>query len=883
MPLEPNTPLLHYRLLDKIGEGGMGVVWKALDTSLGREVAIKVLPGDFAADAERLARFEREARLLASLNHPHIAGIYGIHEAPGEPGQGSIHFLAMELVNGEDLSARISRGPIPVAEAVRLASEVATGLETAHENGVIHRDLKPANIRLTADGRAKVLDFGLAKAAESTGSGDISHSPTMTSAGTVAGMILGTASYMSPEQAAGQPIDRRCDIWSFGVVFFEMLSGKRMFEGETLSHTLADVLRAEIDLTRLPPDLPKNVRRLVERCLERDANRRLRDIGEARIALQDAIDNPEPDQEPEAELQTASAGDSRWPWLITALAVLLAVVAMTGIAMREDPAPEPVRRFTVTMPNSGNSRQGDGAAIAISPDGNLIVTRGGAGSDDILYMRALDQFEARPVEGTSGASLPQFSPDGRWLAFVASGEVKKVRVSGGASTTIGWYTAAVAGYHWAPDDWIYYPGQGQLWRSPANGGEPEQLSESESAQTMGYREPFAIPERGVVLCSTTSGRGGDEKRLLVLDLATKEMKDLQMHGAGPRYLPTGHLLFAQSDSVVVAGFDLETLEFTSSPVSVLARAWVDQDHVQLGIASNGTVAYMPRRPGETQALVYVDHAGKVEPVVQAGLPFSSLNDPRISPDGDRVAVTVESGIWMLDLLTQTTTLLTENGFYPVWSPDSSEILFTTTRNKTFDIYRVPVDLSQPEQLVLDVDNNMRTMDWTAQNVVVLREELAKKGMDLRHWSDLDDESKIVNLLDGDDDELAPIVSPDGNWVAYVSDYSGPDEIYVTSFPTAGARTKISNSGGNSPTWSPDGKTLYYLDGLQMMAVTLETEPRFRVLSREKLFEGEYVQYRWSRQYDLHPDGKRFIMVKNPPRGDIEVVTNWFDVLRNLED
>jgi serine/threonine-protein kinase len=699
----------------------------------------------------------------------------------------------------------------------------------------------------------------------------------------MAGMILGTASYMSPEQAAGQPIDRRCDIWSFGVLLHEMLTGKRMFQGETVSYTLADVLRAQIDLSDLSPSIPRPVRHLLQRCLERDPMRRLRDIGEARIALEDAIDKPDATEETGSTTTTPVSGGSRLPWLVAALGIGIAAAGLVWVSLRDRPPAEPTRRFTVTMPNSGNSRQGDGAAITISPDGKLIVTRGGAGSDDILYVRSLDDFDPFPIEGTSGARAPLFSPDGRWIAFITTLGLQKVRPSGGAAVTLGWVPGSTAGYDWASDGFFYYSTEGQLWRLPDVGGEAERLTNNDRTAGQGFGEPHAVPEAGIVLCSTRIVPG-IQANLFALDLRTKEIKDLDMPGADPSYLPTGHVLFHQSNQVVVAGFDIDALEFTGTPHAVLERTWVDESRMQLAVSANGTAVYLPRRPGDTQSLVYVGPNGEIEPLLSESLPFSRLNDPRISPDGNRLVVSVDNGaIWMIDLLTETSTLLTESGFYPLWSPDGSEIVFSTARNKTYDIYRVPVDLSRPEELLLDRENNMRTMDWTDQNVIVLREELPKKGMDLQHWSDRNDESTLETLLDGPDDELAPIVSPNGKWVAYVSDYSGIDEIYVTSFPVPAARSKISNKGGNSPTWSPDGKTLYYLEGLKMIAVAIETEPAFRVLGRESLFEGEYVQYRWSRQYDITPDGEHFVMIKNPPRGDIEVITNWFQELNNLND
>jgi len=874
--IEPGQQLLHFRIVEKLGEGGMGVVWKAVDTSLDREVAIKVLPATFADEAERLARFEREARMLASLNHTHIAGIYGIHEAEGT------RFLSMELVPGEDLSVVLERGALPLEQTLQIAREVAEALETAHENGVIHRDLKPANVRLTQDGKAKVLDFGLAKAYDPATASDPTHSATLTSAGTAVGLILGTAAYMSPEQASGQPTDRRADIWSFGVMLHEMVSHKRMFAGETISHTLADVLRAPIELDDLPAGTPQALRHLIERCLDRDKMRRLRDIGEARIAIEDVIANPDEGVAAALPLGDGSARVARrWPWMVTALAIVLAVVGFVWTPGTSPVPTEPVRRFAVEMPNSGNTRQGDGLAIAISSDGRSIVTRAGAGADDMLYIRSIGDFDPKPIEGTTSGRNPFFSPDDRWIAFLSGTNLHKVRSSGGASVLIGPTHAAPAGMHWADDGHIYSAYQGKVWKISVDGGEAKQLDSPDLVEPR-LELPFVLPGSKALICNTATapGRSG---RLHALELDTLKLKDLDMAGSNPHYLATGHVLFAQSERVFVAPFDVGRLEFTGAPVAVHPRAWVDQGQMQLDVSSGGTVAYMPISRGEEQALVAVDLDGKVEQLLPDGLPFVSLNDPRMSRDGRQLLLSVEGGaIYMIDLDTQTPTLMSESGFYPLWSPDGSEIIFASSRGDSFDIFRRPVDLSRPEELYLDVPHNLRSGDWSRQGVLVIREEIPGKGMDLRTIPEIGD-TTMAPLLEGDDDELAPVVSADGKWLAYVSNYSGTDEIYVTSFPETGGRLQISIKGGTSPTWAPDGSTVYYFEGTKMIAVSIETEPRFRVTDRRVLFEGDYVQYRWSRQYDIHPDGKRFILIKNPTRGNIEMVTNWFDELRKLTD
>jgi Tol biopolymer transport system component len=694
--------------------------------------------------------------------------------------------------------------------------------------------------------------------------------------------VLGTAAYMSPEQAAGQPTDRRCDIWSFGVILQEMLTGNRLFDGETISHTLADVLRAPIDLGEAPAELTPSIRRLIERCLERDRMRRLRDIGEARIALDDAISGSNHfDPAAAAEVAAEPSKLRLVPWVIAAAAVILAAVSLLKSPGETPAAVEPTRRFALEVPNSGNTRQGDGLAVAISSDGRSVVTRGGSGAEDMLHIRHMGDFEARAIEGTVNGRSPVFSPDDRWIAFIDATGLQKVRSTGGPPVFLAQFPSSPNGLDWAADGWIYYAHQGEIWRLPENGGESERLLENDLSANRGFGEPFMIPGTNVLLCSSRTGVGGSGE-LFVFDLESREIKALERQGTNPRYLPTGHVLFAQTDRVFVAPFDIDEMRIIGQANPVLDRAWVDQGEVQADIAENGTVVYLPNSRGETQALVAVNINGRVEELVPEGLPFASINDPRISPDGRRVMLSVDTGaIWMLDLDTQTPTLMTEEGFYPQWSPDGREVIFGSTRNKTFDIYRRPVDLSRPEEVVLDLENNLRAGDWTRQGTVVIREEIPGKGMDLRVWLDLDDPESLVSLLDGPDDELAPVVSNDGKWLAYVSNYSGIDEIFVTAFPEPGARHKISMKGGHSPTWAPDGKTLYYFQSNRMIAISIETDPSFRVTGREELFEGEYVHYRWSRQYDIHPSGEYFVMIKNPPRGNVEVITRWFDELERL--
>ena len=656
-----------------------------------------------------------------------------------------------------------------------------------------------------------------------------------------------------------------------------IVNGDRYAVAVAPNAVLADVLRAPIQLDDLPAGTPPAIRRLIGRCLERDKMRRLRDIGEARIAIEDAIANPLK-EDTVTSGSTAVASSSRLPWIVAGLALVAALVGFVWNPAEQPGSNEPTRRFALEVPNGGTTRQGDGKALAVSSDGHSLITQGGVGTEDMLYRRAFDDFEPRAIEGTLGGGIPFFSPDDQWLGFIKASEFFKVRLQGGAAIKLGRSSAAPNGVFWGHDDNIYFATRGRLWRLPSSGGKAEPLTSAPDGNAAErLRFPFLIPGTQILLC--TAERPGFSGQLFAFDLETRELKDLELPGSDPRFLSTGHILFAQLENAFVVPFDLNRLEITGSPQQVHGRAWIDQGQMQLDVSANGTVAYLPMSRSDMQTLMLVDLEGQERPLVPDGLPFISFNDPRISRDGRRLLITVEGGgVWMIDLDTQTPTLMSENGFYPLWGPDGSEIIFGTDRNESYDIYRRPVDLSRPEERFLDVENNLRSADWTRQGVLIIREEFPEKGMDLNVLGDVDDPTSMTTLLDGSDDELAPVVSYDGKWLAYVSNYSGTDEIYVTTFPEPGARLQLSTKGGSSPVWAPDGSTLYYFEGRSLMAVSVETEPRFRVTGREVLFEGEYVQYRWSRQYDVMPDGKHFVLVRSPAQGNVEIITNWFDEL-----
>ncbi len=854
--------LAHYQITALLGKGGMGEVYRATDTRLGREVAIKILPREVSGDPERAARFEREARTLATLQHPNVASIYGYAVEDGVP------FLAMELVEGEDLAQRLARGPLPLEDALNIARQIAVGLEAAHENQIVHRDLKPANIKIDPTGAVKILDFGLARAyaGDPGESGRLLDSPTITAAMTRAGVILGTAAYMSPEQAKGKTVDRRADIWSFGAILHEMLTGRQLFAGETVSETMAEVLKGEIAFDALPPHVPARVRTLLGRCLDRDPQTRLRDIGEARIALTGA------DQDDPAVGAPPGPGARRTPWIVAATCLIALVAVVVWHVTSRGTVPPRVLQFRLASDHPVTMRANEGRAVAISPDGMNVVTMGSLDDKPVLYLRRLDSAGAKPLTGTEGAQLPMFSPDGRWIAFKDPSGFLKLNLAGGSPIFLGAAAASLDGATWADDGYLYFANNRTVYRLADSGGEAETVYRDEEGTNL--RNPFALPGgRGLLLGAEAVG--GVRSRLVALDLATRKIKDLGVQGTSPAYLADGVLIFAQAGQVMGVRFDPDALEARGTPLPVLEGAWIEDGTIHLDAARDGTVAFLPASPDSRASILLVDRTGQAQPIFSGTLPFRECSDPRLSPDGKRLVVSSANyQIWILDLATETPTLVSENGFYPLWSTDGRTLFYGSTRNESYDLYRIPSDLSRPESVFLDRKNNLRTAAVAPDGTLIFREEIPGKGMDLEMWSESAPDS-VIGLLTGPDDELAPAVSPDGRWVAYVSSLSSQDEIYVTSYPQPSGRIQVSNGGGTSPAWSPDGDELFYMAGEAIVAVQLAREPTLQVRSRKTLFRGPYLQYRWYRQYDVAPDGQHFVMIAPPPRGDVDVITGWF--------
>ena len=682
MTLSDGKTLSHYKVLEKIGQGGMGEVYRAEDTNLSREVAIKVLPEQFTQDPQRLARFEREAKLLAQLNHPNIAAIYGFEEAD------DVRFLAMELVEGETLQERVAKGPVPVKEALEVCRQIAEGVEAAHEKGVIHRDLKPANVKVTPEGKVKILDFGLAKAFEDEiPAADISQSPTLTEEMTRAGVILGTAAYMSPEQARGKPVDKRTDIFAFGSVLYELLTGKRAFEGETVTDVLAKVLEGEPDWDALPKTVPSTIRFLMSRSLQKDPHKRLQHIDGARILIEEALTGA-------TTVSPIGMGSAvqftRLQWAMTGGLVALGAVT-TGLVfwiLMQPSAPEQrlATKFAITPSLATPLANTPDNDLAISADGRHVLYRANSETGFQLYLHSLDEFVDRPIPGTEGVSQrgsPFFSPGGAYVGFFEGGKLRKVSLSGGSPITLSDAQALGQYGSWSSDDTIVFSASGgpirQLYRVSASGGEPEILAtpDPDKGESF-YSAPHILPGGKAVIF--TISRGPDQSQLAVLSLETGEQKILIEAGRQAKYLESGHLVYAQEaiGNLMAVSFDLATLEVTSDPVSVQQE--VRQSNVaaaDFALSAEGTLVYAPL-DSDVQRLVWVDRKGTESVITQEGVSFGT---PRISPDGRQIAVAIsDSGqtqnIWIYDLESKSLRRLTFDGGGMVnWSPDSKWIIF----------------------------------------------------------------------------------------------------------------------------------------------------------------------------------------------------------------
>jgi Tol biopolymer transport system component len=875
--LTAGTRLGPYEITAQIGVGGMGEVWSATDTNLGRQVAIKILPDAFAHDPDRLARFEREAKTLASLNHPNIAIIYGLEKADG------IRALVMELVEGPTLADRIGQGPIPIDEALPIAKQIAEALEAAHEQGIIHRDLKPANIKLREDGTVKVLDFGLAKAMEPAGviSPSQTMSPTITApAMTQMGIILGTASYMSPEQARGQSVDKRTDIWAFGCVLYEMVTRRAAFGGDTVSETLARVLEREPEWARVPAATPPGVHRLLRRCLEKISKRRLRDIGDARLELQEAIDGA-PDL---ASMSQSGRPGTRLRWIAATTLVLgfLGGMAWQSITRPAALLPQDVVRFTVPL-SPGELFAVDGAyppSLAISADGRQIAYLARGPDGDRVFLRRGSESAAVPLDGTEGAVGPFFSPDGQWIGFASGGILRKVPVAGGAPQHIA-RAPNLAGAIWLTDDTIVYSPE---WRDAlfvvsAHGGEPRRLTTlNRQANEIEHIAPHVLPD-GTHLLTTVGtamslGQGVTSQHIEVVNLVTGQRRRL-VEGRNPFYVATAHLVFARGDTLFAAPFDSRRLELTGPPVRILEGVQSSGNDTQFALNRDGTLVYIPSASvSDDRALVRVDRGGRRRAFSDyRGL----LSHPRISPDGKYVVVQERRNFWIYDVSRGTRTRLRAQGSRPIWMPEGRSILF----NDQGQLYAAPIDDSAEPQLVLAPERGLAfSLAWSRDGRALLYSNPVPGADRSRDVWILPTGGKPTPFLTTSKDERAAMFSPDGRWVVYAEKEVGrEEEVYVQPYPGAGGRVIVSQGGGIEPVWSPTGREIFYrsVDGRRMIAVDVHTQPSFSVGTPRVLFEGAYplaASY-WS-DYDVFRGGKEFLMVAadDAAPSELHVVINW---------
>ena len=861
MDLSPGGMLSHYRLVEKIGEGGMGVVWSADDTILGRQVAIKVLPDHFAQDQERLARFKQEARLLAALNHPNIAAIYGLEEAE------DARYLVLELVPGETLAERLARGPLPVDEALAAGKQIAEALEAAHEKGIIHRDLKPGNVKVTPDGIVKVLDFGLAKAFMPGATiGDLSHSPTLTSPATQAGVLLGTAAYMSPEQARGKPVDSRTDIWAFGCVLYECLSGSRAFDGETASDVMAGILKQDPDWTLLPRSAPLRVRDLVERCFRKDARRRPQHMGDVRIRIEEAGDDPTAGMENAVEERPTA--QIRRTVLWAAAGIIVAVALTWSLVHQASSTKGQVMRFAMPLPSMTPMTFAGLRPLDISPNGDRVVYVGRAESITQLYLREFGRMSVERIQGTVGGQNPFFSPDGEQIGFTVDGRLMTIPVSGGTPNKLG--SRSAIGATWGPGDTIIFSPEirAGLSRVSASGGPSTVLTTPDPEQgEFGHWLPEMLPDGKHVLFTIWTTGSLEETRIAVLDIDTREYRTIVEGGTQARYAPSGHLIYMKSGTLMAIPFDLDRLAITGAPVATVEGVAmnVGNGSAHFSFSEGGSLIYL--QSGENSTTIeWVDREGRAETLVELGRACESLH---LAPSGRRLAVDIVTAgnrdIWTYDLSRETLTRLTtsttsETG--TIWTPDEKRITFSLD-TPPFDIYWMPADGSGPPEPLLQGKRDKHVGDWSPDGrVLAFRKETAENQTDL--WTmELDGDRTPEPFLATPFSEVQPAFSSDGRWLAYASNVSGRYEVYATPFPGPGERRQISTDGGTQPLWSPDGRELFYRNGDAVLAVSIELDPELIVGKPQVLFERAvgYSIHTNVRGYDVSADGQRFLMLR----------------------
>jgi serine/threonine protein kinase len=919
------TRLAHYDITSHLGTGGMGEVYQATDSKLGRSVAIKLLPEAFSRDIDRVARFEREAKLLASLNHPNIAAIYGLEQS------GDTRFLVLELVEGDTLAGKLQRGAIPADEALKLALQIAQALEAAHDKGVIHRDIKPANIKVTPDGKVKVLDFGLAKAfAPDERNVSLSNSPTIgtpsmeSMAATQMGVILGTASYMSPEQASGQAVDKRADIWSFGVVLFEMLTGRPMFRGKTVSHVLADVLRAEPDWNCLPANLHPRVRLLLERCLEKEARDRYHDIADARVDIERVLADPQGVLVQPAAHAASAPRTARFRSVLPWVAATVIIAGALGWFLRPVPKREPalVVRFPFTLPESTQFTMPNLSMIAISPDGTKVAYV----ANSQLYLRNLNESEGRPISGTNdgdlGPTMPVFSPDGQSLAYVHVVSlscpciVKRVPVSGGTPVKVFDAPAGLTtfewGLAWPTPDTLVFASSGGILRIPANGGTPEALVKRGSGET--FESPQILPGgKQVLFVRLPEEPGGagvlrwDAAEIVIQSIGGNDRSVVWKGGSHARYLPTGHVVYAQGNTLFALAVDLPSRKVTGGPVPILEGVRRSSngfsDAAQYAVSDSGTLVAIPGA-GASQAakgvLALLDRNGVTTALNARPAQYRS---PRFSPDGKQLAVEIigddgTSSIWIYDVSGKSEIRrLTEagkNSTRPVWTTDGKRVNFGSDRDGPWGIYEQSADGSTlAERLTTAKDKRKHYPEsWSPDGKTLAFVELVSdSNWDL--WTFSRDSGTSALLAGGDDSQFGGVFSPDGKWLVY-TDSHGAFGIHAQPFPPTGVNRQITQDGEAWPVWTAGGQIFFRLrvDGgapNQLRSLDVTSSDGFTFRNPRSLQLPSALIYQNYRGYDVTRNGEKFVIII-PEEKDkkastpaaaprIDVVLNWFEELK----
>ncbi|MBN2241408.1 MAG: serine/threonine-protein kinase [Acidobacteria bacterium] len=880
------STLGHYAVSALIGRGGMGEIYMADDLNLGRKVALKFLPDAFAGDPERMARLEREAKLLASLNHPNIAAIYGIEQIEGK------RFLAMEYVDGQTLAQRTGKGAIPAEEALAICRQIAEGLEAAHEKGVIHRDLKPANVMVTEGDKVKILDFGLAKAlSDETQIVDSSQSPTLTEAMTRPGVILGTAAYMSPEQAKGKAVDKRADLWAFGCILYECLTGKRAFEGETVTETLASVLRNEPDWQALPETTPSSIRTLLRRCLQKDLARRYRDAAVVRIEIEDALAFP---QKPQSTVST-TMGMRRIFLLGLAAIGFLALGVITAWILKLSPssATRIPTRTEITLP-AGDSLAGKNyPRIALSPDGRRLVYAAIHNGVQQLFLRPMDSYEAKALQGTEEGYYPFFSPDSRWIGFLTTGKIKKVPIAGGPAQLIC-NVAGVGGVAWGVDDTVVFsPSNNKgLMGISENGGEPRVLTTPDRTKgEMSHRWPQFLPGGKALLFTIATGTGWDEFHTAALRLDTGEISYVREGSLMGRFVSTGHLIYYRAGKLLAVPFDPVRLKVqegsTPQPIAEGVAQTLDPIGAEYSFSAEGSLAYIPASLRQfDRRLVWIDRKGIVEPLPakEDAYYFGNIR-PSLSPDGRQLAVSTESDICKImiydiarGILTPFAAEASRSNAWPIWMRNGKRITYTGYRAGFRNIYRKNADGSGEEEQLTTGENFQFPYSWSPNDKWLAFGEATSISYDVLMLG-VDGDHKRVPFLTSPIAEGNGVFSPDGHWLAYQSDYSGRAEIYVKAFPGPGAPYPVSIEGGEQPLWARSGRELFYRNGNKMMVVDIRTEPAFWAGKPRFLFEGQFGSY------DIALDDQRFLAVQpvepEQPATKINLVLNWLEELKRL--